>query len=622
MLCAPAPVAAEEGQDDTLKQLTIEQLTHIDVTTVTKHAEPLGEAAGAISLITQEDIRRSGVTTLADALRLATGVAVARSDGHTWAISARGFNSPTADKMQVLIDGRIVYTPLFSGVQWDVQDTVLENIDRIEVIRGPGAALWGANAMNGVINVITKTASQTSGTFIQLGAGSDLGQGVAQYAATFATGGGYRVYGKYSYRGALEFDGGASARDPMQSGHSGFRVDWQHGPRTALTVQGDLYDGAIGVADRPDIHVTGGNVLGRLGHTLASGAQLQLQWYYDGTYRNVPRQFSEHRDTYDVQLQYRATFGSRHDVTTGAGYDVTSGRAPRSLVLFFVPDTRTSPLFNAFVQDEIAILPRRLAIVLGAKIEHNDYTGFEHEPTARIRWTSTSGHTLWSAVSRAVRMPTRFDTDLRFTGFTQAILIQGSPDFRSETVVSTEAGYRKTLAPQLAFDVSAFDNHYDQLRSQEPTIPGGFPIVIANDLQAHTRGVELTADYRPAARLRLHAGYSFLDERLTFRPGSRDATAGAQEADDPRHQLSLRTYVDLPGRTEVDAMFRFVGELPNPRVARYAELDVHLGLRPRPFIELSIVGNDLLHTQHVEFGNLSPPEAFPRSVYARASWRF
>jgi len=592
------------------------------VTTDTKHAEPLGEAAGAISLITQEDLRRSGVTTLADALRLATGVAVARADGHTWAISARGFNSPTADKMQVLIDGRIVYTPLFSGVQWDVQDTVLENIDRIEVIRGPGAALWGANAMNGVINVITKTASQTAGTFIQLGAGSELGQAVAQYGAAFSSGGGYRLYGKYSYRGALELDGGASALDPMQSGRSGFRVDWQHGPRTALTVQGDLYDGAIGLSDRPDIRVAGGNVFGRVAHTLSSGAQLQVQAYYDGTYRNVPRQFSEHRDTFDLQVQYGATFGGRHEVTSGAGYDVTSGRAPRSPVLFFVPDTRTSPLFNAFVQDEIALLPRQLALVLGAKIEHNDYTGFEHEPTARIRWTSTSGQTLWGAVSRAVRMPTRFDTDLRFTGFTPAILIQGSPDFRSETVVSTEAGYRKTLAPQLAFDISAFDNHYDQLRSQEPTIPGGFPIVIANNLQAHTRGVELTADYRPAMRVRLHAGYSFLDEHLTFRPGSRDVTGGAQEADDPRHQLSLRTYVDLPGRTEVDAMFRFVGELPNPRVPRYAELDVHLGLRPRPSIELSIVGNDLLHTQHVEFGSLSPPEAFPRSVYARASWRF
>ncbi len=202
---------------------------------------------------------------------MATGVAVARSDGHTWAISARGFNSPTADKMQVLIDGRIVYTPLFSGVQWDVQDTVLENVDRIEVIRGPGAALWGANAMNGVINVITKTASQTTGTFAQVGGGSELGQAVVQYGAAFASGGGYRVYGKYSYRGALEFAGGASALDPMRTGRSGFRVDWQHGARTAFTVQGDIYDGTIGVSDRPDIDVTGGNLLGRVAHTLSSG---------------------------------------------------------------------------------------------------------------------------------------------------------------------------------------------------------------------------------------------------------------------------------------------------------------------------------------------------------------
>jgi iron complex outermembrane receptor protein len=621
LLCTARGVRAQDASGETLKQLTIEQLTRIDVTTVTKHAEPIGEAAGAIAVITQDDLRRSGVTRLAEALRLATGVAVARSDGHTWAISARGFNSPTADKMQVLIDGRIVYTPLFSGVQWDVQDTVLEDVDRIEVIRGPGATLWGANAMNGVINIITKPANQTAGTFVQAGGGSDLGEGIVQYGAAFASGGGYRVYGKYSYRGALEFAGGASARDPLRSGRSGFRVDWQHGSRTAFTLQGDVYDGQIGVADRPDIDVTGGNVLGRVGHTFSSGAQLQVQWYYDATYRNVPRQYSERRDTYDVQAQYRVASGGRHDITTGAGYDLTTGRTPRSEVLFFVTDTRTSPLLNAFVQDEIAILPRRLALVLGSKFEHNDYTGFEYEPTGRIRWTTTSGATLWGAISRAVRMPTRFDTDLRFTGFSPTILIEGNPDFESETVVAHEVGYRKVVGARLAFDVNAFYNRYDRLRSQEPTIPTTFPIVLANNLQARTRGLELTADYRPAAFLRLHAGYAFLSERFAFRPGSRDSSGGAQEADDPAHLWSLRTSADLPGRTEIDAMFRLVGELPNPRVARYGELDLRFGWHARRVLEVSVVGNDLLHAQHVEFGSLNPPEAFPRSVYATASWR-
>jgi iron complex outermembrane receptor protein len=219
-------------------------------------------------------------------------------------------------------------------------------------------------------------------------------------------------------------------------------------------------------------------------------------------------------------------------------------------------------------------------------------------------------------------MPTRFDSDLRFTGFTPIVLIQGNPDFQSEIVVSNEVGYRKTLGAQLAFDISAFDNHYDDLRSQEPTLPSGFPIVLANNMQARTRGFELTVDYRPAPPVRLHAGYAYLSERLTFRPGSRDPTGGAQEADDPENQLSLRSFVDLPGRTEVDAMFRFVGELPNPRVARYAELDLRFGWHAGRLLELSIVGNDLLHAQHVEFGSLTPPEAFPRGVYAKASWRF
>jgi iron complex outermembrane receptor protein len=262
-----------------------------------------------------------------------------------------------------------------------------------------------------------------------------------------------------------------------------------------------------------------------------------------------------------------------------------------------------------------------VALVLGAKLEHNDYTGFENEPTARLRWTSTSGQTLWGAVSRAVRMPTRFDTDLRFTGFTPSIWISGSADFQSETVVSGEVGYRKTLGTQLAFDVSAFDNHYDLLRSQEPTLPAGSSIVIANNLQAHTRGVEPTADYRPATRPRLHAAYSFLDERLTFRPGSHDtsgARAGSQRPT-PSVVAASRGFAGS-NRSRCHASIR--GRAAEPGGRPYAELDVHFGWRARRFVELSIVGNDLLHAQHVEFGNLSPPEALPRSVYARTSWRF
>jgi len=622
LLCAGIDASAQDPGDPALKHLTIEQLAQIDVTSVTKHAEPIGEAAAAVSVITQEDLRRSGVTTLAEALRLVTGVAVARSDGHTWAISARGFNSPTADKMQVLLDGRVVYTPLFSGVQWDVQDTVLEDVDRIEVVRGPGATLWGANAVNGVINIVTKRASQTAGAFVQVGGGTTLGESVVQYGGAFGAGTSYRVWGKYSYRGGLEFANGTDARDPLQTGRAGFRIDWESASRTTVTMQGDAYDGRIGLSDRPDIAVAGGSVLLSASHTFSSGSQLLLQGYYDGTYRNVPRQFSEHRDTYDVQLQYRAGLGARHDLTTGVGYDLTSGRAPKSLVLFFEPESRSSPLFNAFVQDEIAIRPQRVALTLGTKLEHNDYTGVEVEPTARLRWTPRPGQTLWAAASRAVRMPTRFDSDLRFTGFSPIVLVAGSAEFRSETVVSSEIGYRQTLGTQLSFDVATFYNVYRELRSQEPTPPSGFPIVLANNLQAHTAGLELTTDYHPFARVQLHAGYAFFSEQLRFRANSLDSTRGAQEADDPRHQWSLRSYIDLPGRTEVDAMFRVVGELPDPHVDRYAELSLRFGWRVGRAMELSIVGNDLLHAQHVEFGNLTPPEAFPRSVYARTTWRF
>lgn len=609
--------------DPTFKGLSIEDLSKIDVTSVSKHAETIADAAAAISVITAEDLRRSGVTALPEAMRLALGLAVARFNGETWGVSARGFNISTANKMLVLIDGRSVYTPLYSGVFWGVQDVVLEDVDRIEVVRGPGGTLWGANAINGVINIITRAAADTQGALVTTSAGTRLGQTVVRYGGKSGANIAYRVYGKYDYAGPQEFSNGLSAHDPLRHGQAGFRIDWAPPSRTALTLQADLYDAKSGLSDRPDIDESGGNLLARLSHTSSKGAQLQLQGYYDGTYRKVPRQFSEHRDTGDLDFQYRRAFGG-HDVTSGVGFRLTGGRAPASAVLFFDPDTRTSHLLNVFVQDEIALRPRTLTATLGTKVEHNDFTGVEYQPTARLRWSPSATQTVWGAVSRAVRMPTRFDSDLRFTGAFPIVVLQGSADFDSETVVAGEVGYRHRVGSRLALDLAAFVNGYDDLRTQEPSsAPGGIPITLANNLQATTRGFELGVDYQPARFWQLHGAYTRLSEDFHVNAASRDPSKGAGEHNDPQNQLSFRSYVDLPSRGEIDAIFRLVGALPQPAVARYSELTLRAGWGHGGPLELSVIGDNLLHRRHGEAPATGPlQEQFPRQMTARATWRF
>jgi len=612
------------SQPQTLKGLSIEELSKIDVTSVSKHAEIISEAAAAVSVITSEDLRRAGVTELPEAMRLATGMIVARFNGETWGVSARGFNISTANKMLVLVDGRSVYTPLYSGVFWGVQDMVLDDVDRIEVVRGPGGTLWGANAINGVINIITKRAADTQGSLVSTSAGSGLGQTALRYGGKAGVNAMYRVYAKYSYYGPQVFSNGASAHDRLGRGQAGFRMDWTPPTRTAFTLQADAYDEKSGLFDRPDIDQAGGNLLGRLSHTFATGAQLQLQGYYDGTYRKVPRQFSEHRDTGDLDFQYRTTVG-RHDVTSGVGFRLTGGRAPGSSVLFFDPQERSSHLLNVFVQDEISIVPRRVIATFGTKVEHNDFTGVEFQPTARLRWSPSERQTVWGAVSRAVRMPTRFDSDLRFTGaFFPVVVLQGSPDFMSETVVAGEAGYRHRVANRLALDVAVFVNGYDDLRTQEPSsAPGGIPITLANNLQATTRGVELALDYLPAPFWQLHGAYTRLSEDFQLTAASRDPSKGSGEHNDPRDQFSFRSYIDLPARGEIDALFRFVGALPQPKVASYSELTLRVGWGHGGPMELSLIGDNLLHGRHGEAAATGPlQEQYLRRVTARATWHF
>jgi iron complex outermembrane recepter protein len=626
-LPAPAAAAGLASAAD-LKQLSIEELMQIDVTSVSRRSERLSQAAAAVTVITGEELRRSGVTSLAEALRLADSLHVARTTQGTWAISARGFNITTANKLLVLIDGRTVYTPLFAGTFWDVQDTLLEDVERIEVIRGPGATLWGANAVNGIINIITRKAEDTQGGLVTAGGGApeQRGFGGVRYGGKLggpgSTAGFYRVYGKSFDRGPLELADGGSARDPMQMGQGGFRSEWKTAAADSFTLQGDAYTGRLGEAIRDDTELDGGNLLGRWAHKTSERSDLELQVYWDRTHRRVPDAFEEHRDTWDLDLQNHLHPSARHDVVWGAGFRRTRDRVGNSAVVAFLPDRRTQDLYSLFAQDEIALAGERVHLTVGTKVEHNDASGFEVQPNLRLAWTPDGRRTFWGAVSRAVRTPTRLDEDIRFLAG-PVVILRGDPDFQSEKLIAYEAGWRQQLSAASSVDAAAFYNVYDDLRSQAPSTPGKpFPIVLANNLRAETWGVEMRSNFQVASWCRWQAGYAFFDKHLHLKPGTRDSLGGREEGNDPQHRLSLRSLIDLPGRVELDAWLRWVDRLPFPEVASYTELDLHLGWHPSRSVELSLVGQNLLHGSHPEFGAGPAREEVQRGYYGKIAWSF
>lgn len=623
-----APPAALPGQaqprtPQDLKRLTIEELAQIEVSTASRRPERLSQTAAAVSILRDDDIRRLGVATLADAMRFADGVDVARSDSRTWAISTRGFNITTANKLLVLMDGRTVYSPLFSGTFWDVQDALFTDIDRIEIVRGPGGSIWGANAVNGVVNIITKDASATRGNVALLGTGTDdrLVAG-ARHGGALRTGGSYRVYGKYRHSTPERFASGEPAQDEIDFGQGGFRLESRPEGRSRWFVQGDLYKGSEGQpAIEADAQVTGANVLGRWTQSVGTSGRFQAQAYYDRTTRTVPAQFDETRHTFEFDTQHSVRLGQRHDVIAGGAFRVTHAKDTGSEGLFFVPEKRTDGLFSIFVQDEIGLHGDSTFLTLGSKFERNNLTGLEVQPTVRLRWSQGERETLWAAVSRAVRLPTRFDTDLRIV--TPALAIAGSEAFESEEVVAYEAGYRAVPHPRLSFDVAMFVNRYDDLRSLELPLTPGNPTVLQNMLNAVTSGTEVTATLQANPRLRLHGAYAFLYKNLSLDEGSRDLTGGTPEGNDPSHRLTLRTHVDLSRAFELDGMFRYMGERPSPAVPAYAELDLRLGWNATPALELSLIGQNLLNERRREFGAEAPTRVvFGRGVYARSIWRF
>src|SRR2546428_3253942 len=483
-----------------LKKLSIEQLMNLQVTSVSKRPERLSQTAPASGVIRQRDIGRPGASSLAEARPLASNRRAAKVDSRQWAISARGFNGTTANKLLVLIDGRTIYTPLFSGVFWDVQEVPLEDIDRIEVISGPGATLWGANAVNGVINVITKDAKDTQGFLLTGGGGTEQhGFGTVRYGAALGSSVRARIYGRGFDRDATAFPSGQDAADDWHLEQGGFRMDWEASSASHATLQGDLYDGRIAQDSGGDIAVTGRDVIARWSRTLSEQSSLTAQLYYDRTHRDIPRLFGEDLDTYDVELQLSTRLGARHDLVWGLGYRNINDRTVvgADSTLAFLPTQVAREWFTGFVQDEIALVPNRVHVTLGTKIEHNDYTGFEIQPSGRVSWRLASSGLLWAAVSRALRTPSRIDREL-FAPAKAPYFLAGGPDFHSEEELAYELGYRYQRG-SVALSVATFYSRYHGLRSiEQVNPPNPVPLVIGNGQDGESYGGVATAEHQLA----------------------------------------------------------------------------------------------------------------------------
>jgi iron complex outermembrane recepter protein len=608
-----------------LKKLSLEDLVDAQITSAARRPEFLSRASSAIDVVTGEDIRRSGVTNLPDALRLAIGMQVAQVDGHSWAISTRGFNISAANKVQVLMDGRNLYTPLFSGVFWDVQHTFLPDVEQIEVIRGPGATLWGANAVNGVINIRTKSAEETQGTLIYGGAGNEeTGMGGVRYGGKIGRDTFYRVYVMHQSRDSLSLEGGGDARDDTRITQGGFRIDSHVTADDTVTFQGDAYGGRFGQLTGADIEVDGQNLIARWTRVLAKDSSLTLQSYFDRTHRLIPTVFEENRSTFDLELQHSFRSG-QHDIVYGANYrlshDDIGNLGP---ALAFLPDEKTAHLISAYAQDEWHLVPEKFSITGGSKFEYNSFSGFEIQPTGRFTWLPGSGQTVWGAISRAVRTPTRIDQDLvapnPSTG--AAPVLAANPDFDSEVLIAYELGYRIKPANNVSFDFCAFYNDYDNIRSVEPQGPTGRPILLENKLTAKSFGGSAGVKWRIADWWRVDGSASFLQIDFDRKPGSADPNPGRSEGNDPTWRLLAHSAVDLPGNVQFDSYLRYVGDLPGPATPSYLQLDMRLAWSPTKNFEIALVGRNLLDEKHPEFRGTTITREVGRSVYGTFRWSF
>jgi iron complex outermembrane recepter protein len=643
------------AQTPDLNNASLEDLMNIKVTSVDKKDQKMSQAGAAVYVISQEDIRRSGMHSIPDLLRIVPGVDVAQIDSHTWAISIRGFNYQYATKVLVLIDGRTVYSPLFSGVFWDMQDVPLEDIERIEVIRGPGGTVWGANAVNGVINIITKSSKQTQGELLVAGTGTEqCADTLLEYGGTAGQAGTYRIFGRYFQNNGSHPANGVQGDDGWHGSHGGFRSDWDLSSQDELTVQGDFFGTSeaqpittLISTELPDLFTFNDKakseaeiILTRWKHTFSDGSGASLQLYYDRN-RRSDQGTAASLNTGDFDFQYHFQAGARNDLVAGGGYRILDLNFTSGYSLGYNVNHRTENLFNVFVQDEVRI-SKSVTLTVGSKFEHNSFTGFEYEPSAQLVWTPSRHQTVWSSVSRAIRQPALFDTGLIYdaatlplpgAGFGLIQILGGKTD--AETLVDFEAGYRAELSRRVSIDVTLFSSRYRHLETSEPgtpyfTLSPGPPHFVLpyhfSDLSyANDYGVEFFARWNPGKRWQISPGYSYLDMNLKFNPTSQDTFDRGFPGLSPKHQFQVRSNLNLPHHMEWDASLYYVSELWSGPVPAYARLDTRVGWHTGESVEFSVSAQNLLAPRHVEFWTPFPgviPTYAQRSIFAKITYRF
>ncbi|MBF0427654.1 MAG: TonB-dependent receptor [Magnetococcales bacterium] len=618
-----ATEADHQAQMEHLLNMDFKALSEIRLTSVARKEQTLVDTTAAVTVIDQEEIRRSGLNTLPELLRLVPGLEVARINANNWAITSRGFNAQFSNKLLVLMDGRTLYTPLFAGVNWNLQDVMLNDVERIEVIRGPGGTVWGANAVNGVINIITKKAADTQGGLLTVGGGNlDQVQAGLRYGGHVGDKMDYRVFGKGFQHAEFLTANGAGAKDSWELQHGGIRTDWHLSKRDELTIQGDLYH----MTEESSVEQRrGGNLLTRWTRKSQDKIDFSFQMYYDRTFRSN----TEETEIFDLDWHHRFDLSKSQEITWGLGFRQTDFNLTNGPLISWVPPRRHDQSPSLFVQDEIAVSDD-LKLTIGSKLEHNDYTGLEYQPSARLLWRVVENNTVWAAISRAVRSPSPTDTGFQLTaplGPTSTLKIWGNPEFTSETVWAYELGYRTQLMPRLSLDVATFYNHYDWLGTTE-NLPKTFvPFTInqtfANKAEGNTYGLETAANWLVLDNWKLRASHTWLKMNLDLMDNSTDTTTIATANNNPRNQIQLRSYLDLPYDLQLDAALYHVTTLTNLDIPSVLRLDVRLGWQPIKTMSLSLSGHNLLDNQHPEFqGTSIQSSEVPRSFFAKLDWIF
>ncbi len=639
-----------------LAELSLEELMDIKVTSVSKKEQKLSQSAAAIHVITQEDIRRSGLNSIPELLRTVPGLQVAQFDANTWAITARGFNSRFASKLLVLIDGRSIYTPIFSGINWDDHDLPLEDIERIEVIRGPGGTLWGANAVNGVINIITKHTKDTQGGLVSGGAGNEEnGFTTLRYGGKVNENAQYRVYGKYFDRDESVTRAGGSGNDESHSARGGFRIDWQASEKNSLMFTGDYFKGESNFRIRNQVtsltapfassfnttaEVDGAHFLAKWKRQLSANSDFALQIYYNRERRKslfIPQLLE---DTYDIDFQHRYKLNDSNNIIWGLGQRFVYDSLKSNFGFSFSPESRLNHRSSFFVQDEITLLPNLVRLTLGSKFEANSYTGFEFQPSARILWTPNESNTIWAAVSRAVRTPSRAEDSARInvTASAGPVLVTqfGANDFDSEDLLAVELGYRVQPKKNLYFDLATFAHFYENILTQEKRTPFAeatpapahtvVPIVLDNLGSGEIFGIELFANWNPLKWWTLKGGLTWMVNDFHLNAASTDGSLITSEDNDPSIQWQLHSHMDLPHKFELDTALYYVDDLENLNVPEYTRLDVRVGWHATDELELSLVGQNLTDPKHPEFGNsilsTGTTTQVERSVFGKITWKF